>query len=169
MDLQAITKLILDNLALVISIFVVAFLIMMILVLNMSWELSRYKKRYKKMMTGVESDNLERMLLSHIDETRHVAEENMRLNDELKKLSALLDTALTRISVMRFCAFEETGSDLSFAIAMLDAHDDGIVLSSIFGRDDSRSYVKPIEHGTSTYALSKEEQQVLKEAMSKRA
>ena len=57
------------------------------------------------------------------------------------------------------------GSDLSYAVALLDAENNGVILSSIFGREDSRSYVKPIEGGKSTYTLTDEEQQALQKAM----
>ena len=168
MTMQTITKVIMDNLPTIISAFVVLFFVMLIVILNLSWELSRMKKRYKKMMTGVESDNLERMLLGHIDEVRQVAEENHRLDEETKRIDQLLNLAITRVSVLRFCAFEDMGSDLSYSVALLDSHNNGVVMSSIFGREDSRSYVKPIENGQSTYALTKEEEKVLKEAMGKR-
>ena len=57
------------------------------------------------------------------------------------------------------------GSDLSYAVALLDAHNDGVVLSSIFGREDSRSYVKPIEAGKSTYILTAEEDEAIRQAI----
>ena len=118
--------------------------------------------------TGVDdSANLETMLLSHIDETRSVAESNERLKEKNRQLEELLNTALTRVGVVRFCAFENMGSDLSYAVALLDAHNNGVVMSSLFGREDSRSYVKPIQNGTSTYTLTAEEQQALREAMAK--
>ena len=61
------------------------------------------------------------------------------------------------------------GSDLSYAVALLDSYNDGVILTSIFGREDSRSYVKPVEKGQSTYQLMPEEQQALDEAMRKGA
>jgi hypothetical protein len=69
--------------------------------------------------------------------------------------------------MVRFRAFEDMGSDLSYAVALLDAHNNGVVLSSIFGREDSRSYAKPIEDGKSSYPMTQEEEQALKEAMAK--
>ena len=69
--------------------------------------------------------------------------------------------------MVRFRAFEDMGSDLSYAVALLDSHNNGVVLSSIFGREDSRSYVKPIEDGHSTYTMTEEEEQALREAMAK--
>ena len=51
------------------------------------------------------------------------------------------------------------GGDLSYAVAMLDAHNNGVILSSVFGREGSQAYAKPIENGSSTYKLTEEEQQ----------
>ena len=78
-----------------------------------------------------------------------------------------MSQALTRVAIVRFRAFEDMGSDLSYAVAMLDSHNNGVVLSSIFAREDSRSYAKPIVNGTSTYAMTKEEEDALQQAMSK--
>ena len=138
------------------------------MVIYLNIELSGMKKRYKKMMAGVDGADLERMLLKQIDDTKNVEEVNRKLQDENRRLDELLQTAVTRVAVLRFCAFEDMGSDLSYAVAMLDAHNNGVVFSSIFGREDSRSYVKPIDDGRSSYTLTKEEEKVLKEAMAKR-
>ena len=75
--------------------------------------------------------------------------------------------AVQKVGVVRFSPFEEIGSDLSFAIALLDHHHNGVVLSSIFGRDESRCYAKPIKNGESNYVLTEEEKQALSEAMKK--
>ena len=85
--------------------------------------------------------------------------------DAERKIDALLKTAITKVGVVRFSAFQDMGSDLSYAVAMLDAHNNGVVFSSIFAREDSRSYVKPIENGKSSYTMTKEEEQALKHAI----
>ena len=51
---------------------------------------------------------------------------------------------------------------------MLDSHNNGVIFSSIFAREDSRSYVKPIEAGRSSYKLTREEAEALEKAMSVR-
>ena len=107
------------------------------------------------------------MLMGHIDEVKKVVATNDRIDAENQRLDALLQTALTRVGVVRFRAFEDMGSDLSYAVALLDSHNNGVVLSSIFGREDSRSYVKPIKDGKSTYTMTAEEEKALQEAMAK--
>lgn len=169
MDSKAIIEFVIANSPYLIAIMVGVMVILFVMVLNLYYSLNRMQKKYKKMMTGVDdSANLERMLLGHIDETHAVAEENVRLQKEAQRMDQLLQTAVTRVGIVRFCAFEDMGSDLSYAVAMLDAHNNGVVMSSLFGRTDSRSYAKPIENGVSVYPLSNEEQQALQEAMSKR-
>ena len=157
-----------NNTSYMIAILGVLMIVMYLLIINLYYNLNYMKKRYKKLMTGIDDGaNLERMLLGHIDETRSVAQENEKLKAENKRIDDLLKRALTRVSVVRFRAFEDMGSDLSYSVALLDSHNNGVVMSSIFGREDSRSYVKPIENGTSTYQLTAEEEQALREAMSK--
>ena len=168
MDIQAINSLLIDNLIGVAGFFLVMGTFFLVLSIYACVQLSRMKKKYRKMMSGVEGGaNLEKMLMSHVEETRAVVRENSRLDGENKRMDKLLQTAITRIGVVRYAAFEDMGSDLSYSVALLDAHNDGIILSSLFGRDVSRCYVKPIQAGKSTYKLTAEEEQSLQEAMKK--
>ena len=165
MDIQVISQFVLNNLMFIVAGMGILMVIMYAFILNLYMDLRRVKKRYKKMMTGVESGNLERMLIGHIDEVQRVKEQNTALEVENKKISDLLQQALTRVGMVRFRAFEDMGGDLSYAVAMLDSHNNGVILSSVFGREGSQAYAKPIENGSSTYKLTEEEQQALREAM----
>ena len=139
-------------------------IVMYAIILNLYLNLRYLKKRYRKMMTGVDNGNLERMLIGHIDEVRRVQQENAEIRAEAERQDALLQQAITRVGVVRFRAFDDMGSDLSYAVALLHSHNDGVLLSSIFGREDSRSYVKPIKDGQSQYMLTDEEKQALADA-----
>jgi hypothetical protein len=68
--------------------------------------------------------------------------------------------------VVRFNPFEDTGGNQSFAVALVDAHGDGFVLSSLHGRGGTRVYAKAVANGSSEAALSAEESQALRSAMS---
>ncbi len=115
------------------------------------------------MMKGEETGAaFEKMMLDHIEETRRVAADNAELRDETKRIDALLQRAVTRVGVVRFRAFKDMGSDLSYAVALLDSHNNGVILSSIFGREDSRSYVKPIQDSKSQYTLTTEEEDAMR-------
>jgi len=169
LDIQQVSKFVMNNLMYITAGLGVLVIIMYGIIINLWMNLSYLKKRYRKMMTGVDGANLERLLIGHIDEVKQVVEENRRIDAENQRISALLQKALTRVGVVRFRAFDDMGSDLSYAVALLDAENNGVILSSIFGREDSRSYVKPIQAGQSSYTLTEEEQQALHQAMGQNA
>lgn len=169
LDIQQVSKFVMNNLMYITAGLGVLVIIMYGIIINLWMNLSYLKKRYRKMMTGVDGANLERLLIGHIDEVKQVAEENRRIDAENQRISALLQRAITRVGVVRFRAFDDMGSDLSYAVALLDAENNGVILSSIFGREDSRSYVKPIQAGQSSYTLTEEEQQALHQAMGQNA
>ena len=167
MEIQQFMKAMMDNMPFIVVGMGVVLLIMLGIMINQGLKLSYMKKRYRKMMAGVDGANIERMLMGHIDEVKKVVEKSEQLDVENKRIDALLQTAVTRVGVVRFRAFEDMGSDLSYAVALLDSHNDGVVLSSIFCREDSRSYVKPITNGSSSYTMTQEEEQALHDAMAK--
>lgn len=167
MEIQQFMKAMMDNMPFIVVGMGVILLIMLGIMINQGLKLSYMKKRYRKMMAGVDGANIERMLMGHIDEVKKVVEKSEQLDVENKRIDALLQIAVTRVGVVRFRAFEDMGSDLSYAVALLDSHNDGVVLSSIFGREDSRSYVKPITNGSSSYTMTQEEEQALHDAMAK--
>ena len=165
MDIQQFMKIMMANMPFIVIGLGVIVLIMLGIMINQAMKLSYMKKRYRKMMAGVDGANLERMLMGHIDEVKKVVEKNEQIDAENRRIDALLQTAITRVGVVRFRAFDDMGSDLSYAVAMLDSHNNGVILSSIFGREDSRSYVKPIENGNSSYTMTEEEEKALHDAM----
>lgn len=169
MDIQEITKFALNNIIPILAGLGVLIVILLALLINLYMKVSYMKKRYRKMMTGADGANLERMLIGHLNEIQAVSDENAAIKRENERLDNLLQLAITRVGVVRFRAFDDMGSDLSYAVALLDSYNDGVILTSIFGREDSRSYVKPVEKGQSTYQLMPEEQQALDEAMRKGA
>ena len=72
-------------------------------------------------------------------------------------LEQQLNQCIQNVGIVRYNAFDDVGSELSFAIALLDNENNGFVINSIYGRTSSNVYAKSIENGTSRYALSDEE------------
>ena len=169
MDIQEITKFALNNIIPILAGLGVVVVILLALLINLYMKVSYMKKRYRKMMTGADGANLERMHIGHLNEIQAVSEENAAIKRENERLDGLLQLAITRVGVVRFRAFDDMGRARSYAVALHDSYNDGVILTTIFGREDSRSYVKPVEKGQSTYQLMPEEQQALDEAMRKGA
>jgi len=86
---------------------------------------------------------------------------------ELKKLEDKIETSLRHVAVERYNAFEDVGSDLSFSVAILDDRGSGVVITSLYGRNETRTYAKPVVNGDSRYKLSSEEVAAIRRAMEK--
>jgi hypothetical protein len=100
------------------------------------------------------------------------ARQIQRLEAAVKSLSAtdrrqegLLDGAVRRVGLVRYDAFEDVGGRLSFSCALLDARGNGVVVTSINGRQDTRVYAKPIVEARSHYNLSIEEEEAIRQAL----
>jgi hypothetical protein len=85
----------------------------------------------------------------------------------LSRVDRRVDTAVTKTSLVRYDAYEGAGGHQSASIALLDAARTGVVVSAIQGRDYARIYVKELERGRPTIALSPEEQEAVERAMSR--
>ncbi len=139
----------------------------LVVFISINIKLAKLNKRYRRLMTGSEGLNLEKLLMAHIKEVREAGIKVAELTKECQSIREESATNLKKVGMVRFNAFEDTGSDLSFAIALLDEEKNGLILSSIFGRSESRVYAKPIVNGESSYFLSDEEKAALAKAQKK--
>jgi len=89
---------------------------------------------------------------------RQLAGEQLRIAHSVKG-------AIQRVGLVRYDAFEDVGGRLSFSCAMLNDDGDGVVVTSINGRQDTRVYAKPVYRGESEHNLSDEEAAAIREAM----
>src|SRR5215217_1341752 len=87
------------------------------------------------------------------------------LNATDRKQQGELEGAVRHVGLVRYDAFEDVGGRLSFSCAMLDHHANGVVVTSIDGRQDTRVYAKPVNAGKSAYNLSVEEEEAIRQAL----
>ncbi|HET8571520.1 MAG TPA: DUF4446 family protein [Candidatus Limnocylindria bacterium] len=158
-------RLLSDNLGLAFAVMAVLLLILIVLVAIQSARLGRATRAYRALVGGTGGGSLGDVLGAHVSRVDEVAH---RL-DDLDRLHAFLEErsrgSLQHIGMVRFNPFDDTGSDQSFAIALLDDRRDGVVLSSLHGRSNTRLFAKPVENGESKHALSTEEAQAIKIAV----
>jgi uncharacterized protein DUF4446 len=83
----------------------------------------------------------------------------------LSRLDKRIDGCLSHTSIVRYDAYEDAGGHQSASLAFLDAARSGIVVSAIQGRDYARIYVKELDRGRASVALSPEEQEAVERAM----
>ena len=140
-------------------------LLALLVFISINVRLAKMNKKYSVMMQGTNGENLEKLLISHIEEVKQVVRKVDALSNDCKQLEKIAKDCIQKVALVRFNAFEDVGSDLSFAIALLDSHNNGLVISSIYGRNEFRTYSKPIVSGASSYLLTEEELQALAQAM----
>ena len=85
----------------------------------------------------------------------------------LSRVDRRVDGAVTNTAVVRYDAYEGTGGQQSASVALLDATRTGTIVTAIQGRDYARIYVKDVDRGRSSVALSPEEQEAVERAMSR--
>lgn len=145
-----------DNFILVYNICVFFILIgIVIYVLHLH---KNYVRFMKKMGNG---NNLDEMLKKYLEEVAGVKQDNSEIKAYYTKLDYDIGSSIQKVGLVRFNAFQNVGSDLSFALALLDRENNGIVLNGIYGSDSSNIYAKPIKNGESTYQLSEEEKEAI--------
>ena len=161
---------IIDNLlrdynALVIIIIMTLILIILVWNIIQTVRLRALGEKYKKFMRGSTGKNFENMLLDHLKDIEEAVERVNIINEDLINVKNQMDKCIQKCNIIRYNAFSDTGSDLSFSIAMLDNFNDGFIITGIYGRNESIAYAKPITKGTSGYPLSVEEEMVLNRSL----
>ena len=121
-----------------------------------------YKTFLKKLGNG---ENIEEDLENYMYRVERVEKQNAEIKNLVNAIDSNMDTCIQKIGIVRYNAFKDTGSDLSFALALLDENNDGIVLNGIYSREMSNIYAKPVEKGVSSYTLSEEEKQAIDKAI----
>lgn len=144
---------------------VVQFAIFVLLVLT--WRQFRIiRKTQKQLLRGVSAENLEQ-LVSRFTQTVETLERQLdEAAIEIDSLKRQMANMKGHVGLVRYNALQETSSDLSFSFALLDREQNGVVISSLYGRHQSYVYAKPIVKGKSDYSLSNEEKKAIAEAMS---
>ena len=130
--------------------------------------LGSLKKKYDFFMQGDSGASLERKLSVEVSEIRDAAKGLESLLTEQAAIRNTQSNTIQKIGFIKYNAFENIGNDLSFALTLLDGNNNGICISSIYGRNESRIFSKPIVKGKSLVSLSQEELESLNEALGER-
>lgn len=122
----------------------------------------RLNERYISFMSKLgEGDKVEKILLEYlkiVDETsKEIKEQNARINI----LESNLKKCIQKVGLIRYNAYGDTGSDLSFTMALMDSDDNGVVVNGLYSRESSSIFAKPLVKGNTKYNLSAEEIQAI--------
>ena len=140
-------------------------LILLIWNLALSLKLGKLTRKYQRLVgdTGVQKlDEVIQAIHAHLAKLDQAQQDH---EGALQKHERRLTLMKGNVGVHRFNAFSDTGSDLSFSIAIVNEEEDGVVLTGLYSREQTYLYAKPIVNGQSAYMLSQEEKKAISLAL----
>lgn len=144
---------------------IVGLIILIILYISQVVEYKKNKKRYNSLTRGLSGANIEDLFAQLNGDISSLNRDINLLEDNIKSLQSRLNFAIQKVGFSRYRAFGNTGSELSYSIALLDNYNNGFVISSIYGRDNTVGFGKSIVNGKSIVPLSPEEIQAIEKAL----
>ena len=146
-----------NNLTVVIAVLVLVIMILAGLLFSVKGKLNALQAKYDYFTQGKEA-NIDVVLTDTLTELHKTQAE---LQAKHAKLHEQVQGCLQHVKLVRYDAFDAMGGEMSYSLLLTDAKKDGILLTSIYGREESRSYVKDIKEGKSSYPLAEEEKKLL--------
>ena len=141
-------------------------IVLLILYFRTTLHLRKLRESYSKFMNKLGNGNdLDQMIRTYIEKVEKTDEKNEEIMNYCKKIDNEMMECIQKMGIVRYNAFIDTGSDLSFTLALLDKYNNGVVLNGIYARDSSNIYAKPVENGESKYVLSNEEKEAIQKAI----
>jgi hypothetical protein len=146
--------------SLVSAVLLIGFFVLLLLHVRLTAAVGRMQHHYNR-LTRNGGATLEEMLDRHLDQMDGTADKVEQLDQLCREIEQRLEHAVQRVGLVRFNPFSDTGGDQSFSIALLDGQNDGLVISSLFSRSETRVFAKPVQNGQSKYNLTAEEEEAI--------
>ena len=108
--------------------------------------------------------SIEETIIENVGRAEEAGEKVKLMEQKLEDLYVQIEGCIQRVDIIRYNAFSDTGSDLSYSLALLNNKNNGLLLTGIYGRNEAYTYAKPVIAGKSNYSLSEEEITVLNKA-----
>lgn len=137
-------------------------IIISLVALFLSRKMSAWSKLFRK---DNQPENLEEIVDAVAVKIKNLELGLTSTENELARQAELLSMAIQHVGLVRFDSGADDGGNLSFTVALLDAHQTGIVITSLHGRQHNRVYSKPIVQGQSETMLSDEEKSAVIQAV----
>lgn len=97
-------------------------------------------------------------VLNHL---KNLEEKIEAISEGLENLKKEGEFSIQKKEIIRYNPFSDKGGNQSFSIALLDGNNNGVVITSLYTKEGSRVYAKPVKNGQSEYSLSNEEKKVI--------
>lgn len=122
-------------------------------------------QRLDELLGDADRGDTTHLLAEYLGTVRRTAAMVSRMESEHARMAALMPSVIRHVGLVRFSPFHDTGGDQSFTLALMDGRRDGVVITALHSRTDSRLYAKPVTGGRSDYSLTPEEREAMDRAL----
>jgi hypothetical protein len=130
-----------------------------------TWKLWDISSHYNRLISGAKGAGLQSALDGIITDQTSTKKRILSLEDSLGKLKSETDMHIQKVGLVRYNPFSDTGGSQSFTLALLDSHNNGVVMTSLYARTGNRWYIKDVKGGKGVAVeLSKEENEAVKKS-----
>ena len=140
-------------------------IILLIQSVSSSMRLKRLERKYKMFMKGSDAQSLEKTFVRKFSQIDHLYEAKEDHEHSINYIKKNFNVIYSKYGVEKYDAFDDVGVKLSFALAMLDKENNGLILNAVHSKDNCFLYLKEIVKGESYVMLSQEEVEALRKAV----
>ena len=129
---------------------------LLVKVVSNNMRLTRLERKYKLFMKGSDAQSLEKVFVRKFNQIDRLYEAKEDHEHDILFIKKLLEQMFSKYGVEKYDAFDDVGGKLSFALALLDKENSGLILNAVHSRDNCFLYLKEIVKGESYVMLSQE-------------
>ena len=124
-------------------------------------KLSKISKLSKTFFEGKQAASLEEFIINQSKKINELGAQANYIEEAVSALKEIQKNSIQKIGLARYNPFADNGGNLSFSLALLDTYSNGVVITSLHGREQNRIYSKPIIQGKSEFTLTAEEEKAI--------
>lgn len=124
----------------------------------------RVHRRSKKILKDGAGRDITEAIINYYKKCTDIMDDYKRAEERLEKLERDSRACAKKVGAIRYNAFGGNNSNLSYAVAVLDEQNTGFVLNGVYARQQTATYLKPIQNGQSLFELSDEEREAIRTA-----
>ncbi len=145
----------------------VLIVVLIILYINVLCKFKKLYRSYDRFMRGKDMESLEDTVMKQFDRLAALENSDQQKGKQIEAILENLQSVYQKTGLVKYDAFREMSGKLSYALALLDKNNNGILINSMYSREGCYAYVKEIIKGESYINMSEEEQEALNIAMGK--
>ena len=151
----------------IVALILILFLILLIMQIRLMGKFKKLYRTYDRFMRGKDMESMEETVLAQFERIEALEKSNEEKDRQIESIFENLQHVYQKTGLVKYDAFREMSGKLSYAVALLDKEDNGILVNSMYSREGCYSYVKTISGGKCSIEMSEEEQEALKIAVNK--